>query len=681
MNVEAQQNNPYSLLWWMKRMIALRKRYKAFGRGTIEFLQPANRKALIFLRRYGEERILVVANLSRFVQYLELDLSAFKEMVPVEIFGFTEFPPIGEVPYFLTLGPHSFYWFSLESKPAPRIQAEAADRAAQLPVLTVAGRWDGILQGRGKAALERILPAYLKDRRWFGGRARGIRTLSIEEILPIMDANLPAFLTLVRVDYSDGDAETYALPLMYARGERAKKVLHDHPPAAVARLVFKDREEEGIVFDAFVDEGFAQSLLVGIARHRRREGIGGDLVASRTHAFKQIRGPGEGRLTSSVLKAEQSNTSLLFGDRFILKLFRRIHPGINPDLEIGRFLTERKYGHVPSVAGAIEYRRERAEPMTLAILRQFIPNEGDAWKYTLDRLTHFFRRIVADRAKMESLFLPLAPLVDLAERDIPASAPEIIGPYLESSRLLGRRTGEMHLALASDRDRPGFAPEPFSKLYQRSLYQSMRNLTGRVFQLLRQPVQTLPEGSRAEVQKVLDQEEEILDRFRSIIDLKITGMRIRCHGDYHLGQVLYTGKDFFIFDFEGEPARPLSERRIKRSPLRDVAGMLRSFHYAAYSAFFSQRDSGLLRPEDLAFLESAAQFWPLWVSVAFLKSYLGAATQGALVPQTPRETQSLLDIYLLEKAVYELGYDLSNRPEWIRIPIQGIQQMLRTQPG
>jgi maltose alpha-D-glucosyltransferase / alpha-amylase len=680
MNVEAQQSNPYSLLWWMKRLIALRKRYKAFGRGSIEFLQPANRKVLIFLRRYEEERIMVVANLSRFVQYLELEMPAFKGMVPVEIFGRTEFPPIGELPYFLTLGPHSFYFFSLEPKPVDRRQAAAEDRAAQLPPLTVAGRWDGILQWRNKAALERLLPAYIKACRWFGGKARRIRTMVFEEILPIMDDQLPAFLTLVRVDYSDGDAETYALPLMYAGGERAEKVVREHPHAAIARLVFKDREEEGIVFDGFVDEGFAESLLVGIARHRRREGIAGELLAFRTHEFKQVRGPAEGRLSSSVLKAEQSNTSLLFGDRFILKLFRRIQPGVNPDLEIGRFLTEKKFSHAPPVAGAIEYRREREEPVTLAILQQFIPNEGDAWKYTLDRLTHFFQHAVAERGKMEDLSFPSSPLLDLVEPDLPPVVAEIIGPYVESARLLGQRSGEMHLALASDPGHPAFAPEPFSKLYQRSLYQSMRNLTGQVFQLLRQRVRTLPEETRSEVQKVLDQEARILERFRSIIELKVTAMRVRCHGDYHLGQVLYTGKNFVIIDFEGEPARPLSERRIKRSPLRDVAGMLRSFNYAAYSAFFSQRDSGLIRQEDLAFLESSAQFWRLWVSAAFLRGYLGEASKGNFIPRTKKEVQALLDIYLLEKAVYELGYELNNRPEWIMIPIQGIRELMKIQP-
>ena len=505
--------------------------------------------------------------------------------------------------------------------------------------------------------------------------------MALAEILPIMDAQLPAFLALVRVDYSDGDADTYALPIMYAQGERAEGLLRDHPQAAIARLLFQERKEEGIIFDAFVDEGFGESLLVGIARHRRREGLAGELVASRTHAFKQIRGLGEGRLGSSVLKVDQSNTSLLFGDRFILKLFRRIQPGVNPDLEIGRFLTEKKFGHIAPVAGAIEYLREQEEPMTLAILQQFIPNEGDAWSYTLDRLTHFFQHAVADRAKIEGCPTPPAPLLDLAGQDMPQTVAEIIGPYLESARLLGLRTGEMHRTLASDPDHPAFAPEPFSRLYQRSLYQSMRTLTGQVFQLMRQRLRTLPEERRGEAQKILDLDSKILDRFRSIVDLKITGMRIRCHGDYHLGQVLYTGKDFVIFDFEGETARPLSERRIKKSPLRDVAGMLRSFNYAAYSAFFSQRDSGLIRPEDLAFLETSARFWRHWVSAAFLKAYLEEASQGDFIPKTQKDLQALLDIYLLEKAVYELGYELNNRPEWILIPIQGIQELMRIQPG
>jgi maltose alpha-D-glucosyltransferase/alpha-amylase len=676
-NVEAQQSNPHSLLWWTKRLIALRKRYKAFGRGSIEFLHPENRKVLIFLRRYEEERILAVANLSRFVQYLELDLSSYRGMVPVEVFGRTEFPPIGELPYFLTLGPHSFYWFSLEHKPAGRVEIGSGDRASRLPRVQVKGRPEAVLRGPRRTELEAVLPGYLKESRWFGGKARGIRSVVMEEALPVLDGESPGVLALLRVDYSEGDAETYALPLLYAAGARAERMCADHPRAAVARVV-RDQEEEGIFFDAVVDESFAESLLVGIARHRHREGIVGELVASRTHEFRQIRSLGEGRLAATVLGVEQSNTSIVFGDRFILKLYRRIQPGVNPDLEIGRFLTERRFAHVPVVAGAIEYRRGREEPATLAILQEYVPNQGDAWKYTLDRLIQFFQQAVADRMRMENLPLPSASLLDLVEEDLPPVASDILGPYLESARLLGQRTGELHLALAATTGRAAFDPEPFSKLYQRSLYQSMRNLTGQVFQLLRQRLAHVPEEVQGDLRAILDQEAAILGRFQSLNDLKITAMRIRCHGDYHLGQVLYTGKDFCIIDFEGEPARPLSERRIKRSPLRDVAGMLRSFNYAAHSAFSSQRENGLIRPEDHDFLETAARFWRIWISTAFLKTYLEVVSAGHFIPKTRKELQALLDVYMLEKAVYELGYEINNRPHWIGIPLQGIREILES---
>jgi maltose alpha-D-glucosyltransferase/alpha-amylase len=678
-NVEAQQNNLYSLLWWMKRLIALRKRYKAFGRGTIEFLHPENRKVLVFLRRYQEEHILVVANLSRFVQYLELDLSAFHGWVPVEMFGRNDFPPIGDLPYFLTLGPHSFYWFSLEARKVSSPEVEAQSQISQLPVLATTGRWDSVFQGKSKAALEKILSLYLKGFPWFAGKVERTRGAAIREILPVQDESNPAFLTLVRVDYIDADAETYSLPLTYATGERAEEILRHQPKAVLARLRFEDREEEGILYDAALQEDFGRSLLVGMGRHRRRAGWGGDLVAWRTRQFKKIRGSGEERLSVAMIKGEQRNTSLVVGDRFILKLFRRLQPGLSPDLEIGRFLTDRGFAHMPPVAGAIEYSREKEEPVTLAILHGFVSNQGDAWKYTLDHLSRYFEQVLAmeDRQVIGSAFG--VSLLELADQEPPPEAAERIGPYLESARLLGQRTGEMHTCLASAPGEPHFAPEPFSKLYQRSLYQSLRTLAGETFGLLRRRMKSLPEEIHPEAQEVLDLEGRILERFHSIVDRKVTAMRTRCHGDYHLGHILCTGKDFVIIEFEGEPGLILSERRIKRSPLRDVCGMLRSFHYAAYSAFLSQRGKGLIRPEDLSFLEASAHYWRLWVSAVFLKAYLQAVPSGDFLPRSREEFQTLLSIYLLEKAVYELGYELNHRPGWVGIPLQGIRQLMSSE--
>jgi maltose alpha-D-glucosyltransferase/alpha-amylase len=385
-------------------------------------------------------------------------------------------------------------------------------------------------------------------------------------------------------------------------------------------------------------------------------------------------------LEPSIVQAEQSNTSVVFGDQLILKLFRRLQPGVNPDLEIGRFLTERGFEHMPRVAGAIEYLRGKEEPMTLAILQGFVPNEGDAWAYTLDVLSHCFENALSQRDKIEAVSSSSTPLLDLVdEESAPAMLEEMIGPYQEVARLLGRRTAEMHVLLASDRENVKFAPEPFSKLYQRSLYQSMRSLTRQVFQLLKRCLKAIPERFRSNAEGILEQEGAILDRFKPILEKKITAMRTRCHGDYHLGQVLYTGRDFVIIDFEGEPARPISERRIKRSPLRDVAGMLRSFNYAAYTQLFSLENSGLIRPEDVTVLESMATCWHQWVSVYFLRDYLETGRKGGFLPQTKGELQMLLDIYLLEKAVYELGYELNNRPDWVKIPLQGIQQLLKTE--
>jgi maltose alpha-D-glucosyltransferase/alpha-amylase len=355
-------------------------------------------------------------------------------------------------------------------------------------------------------------------------------------------------------------------------------------------------------------------------------------------------------------------------------MFRRLFEGVNPDLEIGRFITEKtSFAHTPPFAGALECRREKGEPITVGILQGYVQNQGDAWCYTLDSLQRYFEGCLARRADSVYLPLPKDHVLDLVEKEIPPLAHEMIGIYVTSAELLGQRTAELHVALASDASDPAFAPETFSSFYRRSVYQSLRTLAKQAFTLLQKRVKLLPNGLQADAKKVLDLEKDIYVRLRSILDLKVTAMRTRHHGDYHLGQLLYTGKDFVITDFEGEPARALSERRMKRSPLRDVAGMLRSFDYAAVSAL----KSGGIRAEDLPALEPWARFWNLWVSVVFLKSYLAVASEGGFLPKSKDEMKALLDLYVLEKAIYELGYELNNRPDWIGVPIQGILEIIQ----
>jgi maltose alpha-D-glucosyltransferase/alpha-amylase len=380
-----------------------------------------------------------------------------------------------------------------------------------------------------------------------------------------------------------------------------------------------------------------------------------------------------------MVRTEQSNSSIIFGDRLILKLFRRIDEGINPEVEIGHFLTEKtSFTNIAQVAGSLEYTRNRTTPISVAVLQQFVPNEGDAWNYTLDALGGYFDYVATREESRDDIPLPAEFITNLLDGEPPDLAIELIGyPYLETVRLLGQRTAEMHLALASEPTNPAFAPEPLSPLDWRSVYQSLRTRASEVFLALRKSQETLPEFLQADAQELINQQDALFEHMRSMLSYKISVMRTRCHGDYHLGQVLYTGSDFVIIDFEGEPARTLADRRIKRSPLRDVAGMLRSFNYAAATAMLRHAEAtGALHQPGQAALEMWAQFWEVWVSVVFLQEYLRVAEGAPFITHNRDELGILLEVYLFDKAIYELGYELNNRPEWAHIPLRSILQML-----
>ena len=677
-NVDAQQNNPSSLLWWMKRLIALRKRYQAFGRGSIEFLSPQNHKVLAFLRCYESEQILVVANLSRFSQYAELNLAPFEGLTPVELFGRTQFPSIGKQPYLLTLAPHSFYWFALEPVRVSEMVGPAAAPVTEVPVLAAVPRWDEILEDPGKLSLELHLPRYLREHRWFGGQARHIRAVDLIEAIPMRFESMTAQWTLIRVDYLDADPETYVVPLAIATGEQAERLLSESPLAVVARL---SGDVPSVLYDAVVEPAFCKALLDAIRSEQSFAGQSGEALSFVTSAL-QPTDPAQAPLEPSISKAEQSNTSIIFGDRMILKLFRKTEEGINPDLEIGRFLTgKRSLTNVPPLLGAFEYRRwRRSEPMTLGILQGFFPGVEDAWRYTLDAVGQFFERVLTTSTQPARVSLNVDTLLEAADRDLPPLASEMVGAYLDSAHRLGQRTAELHLALASEPDDPAFAPEPFTSHYQRSLYQSMRSRTIRSLVDLTQRVPRLPEELQTDARLLLSREDELFQRFHALLNRRISAMRIRCHGDYHLAQVLHTGKDFVFIDFEGETRRSLSERRIKHSPLCDVASMLRSFHYAVYTALDSSASGheaqATVRPEDAAQLEPWARLWYVWVSATFLKAYLEGTRDAVFLPSSRDELRILCDAFLLQKAIYELNSELHQRPEWLHIPLRGLLQLL-----
>jgi maltose alpha-D-glucosyltransferase/alpha-amylase len=657
----------------------LRKRFKAFGRGSLEFLQPENRRILAFLRRYQDETILVLANLSRLAQYTSLDLTGFAGRIPTEMFGQTEFPVIGETPYSVTLSPYAFYWFSLEAKKPEHIDLTTTPAEISVPTITLTGEWKNLYKRGKKPALEAALSGYIRQRRWFGGKARYISSSEIQDVITMPFGTSEASLILIQIDYSEGEPETYLVPITFALEERASQVINELSQAIIANLKMRSEgtDREGVIYDALVDPVFHDALLKAMARRRHFKGEKGEVAGSQTRAvFRKILGSAEGGLESTLLKGEQTNTSVVYGNRFKLKVFRRLEEGVSPELEIGRFLTEREpFPNSPPVAGTLEYLpQQEGEPVTLAILHGYVHNEGDGWQYTLDSLGRYFEQVLAHPGV--EVPLPVGDsLLDISEESLPPIVQETIGSYLVSAQLLGQRTAELHLALASAMDDPDFVPEPFSVTYQRSLYHGMRGFAIQVLQLLRRRLRYLPDDVKVDAQRVLDMDNTIIGRFQDITRQKLTGMRIRCHGDYHLGQVLYTGRDFVIVDFEGEPALHLGERRIKRSPLRDVAGMLRSFEYAAYVGLRGLA-SMVLRSEDLPRLQEWAQAWCQWVSATFLKSYLQLMADTPILPQPREGMKVLLDAYLLYKAIYEISYELNNRPDWVGLPLQGVLKVL-----
>jgi maltose alpha-D-glucosyltransferase / alpha-amylase len=529
-----------------------------------------------------------------------------------------------------------------------------------------------LLAAFGKS-LPPILPDFLAQRRWFGGKARVIQSVEISDVVPLFSTDPQVYLFLIHIEYATGLGEMYALPLRLAIDEEQSP---GGEPVPSLRINRESSSGKIGLYDALSNQPFLTFLLEAISRGDRFPGVRGEVRAVSGATLRSMWEPSQGPLAPSLMKAEQSNSSVVYANRLVLKLFRRLEEGLNPDLEIGSFLTEKtEFRHVPMLAGHLEYVSNEGKRITLGILQGYVPNHGDAWQYTLTALATYYEQ-AQSAAGIRLEELPHAPILALAERELPPDAKQRIGSYLESARLLGVRTAQLHVALSTTRDQPAFAPEPFTGANQRELVKYALDLIARTFHSLRQESERLSQGVREEASKVVKLEEGLRQRVRLLEGFKISAMRTRIHGDYHLGQVLVTGDDFVIIDFEGEPARTLSERRNKNSPLQDVAGMLRSFHYAAYAPLLGEIRGREVTQERLNALDVWAQYWQTWVSATFLKTYLRTSGSASFVPQSREELAVLLDTYVITKAVYELGYELNNRPSWLRIPLQSVSKLL-----
>ena len=672
-NVEAQQNNPHSLLWWMKRLIQQRKSSRALSRGSIELLHPDNRRVLAFVREYEGERILVLANLSRFVQGTEIPLARFEGLTPVEMFGRTRFPAITNRPYFISLGPHSFFWFLLEPGEALDEGLTVGSGPQSVPVFQVRS-WENVFSAELKAALVRRMPAFLRKRRWYLGLSRTVRLIEVMDTVRMPESS--AYILLLRLQYNQGEPDLYTLPLSVARAEQAEDTANRIPQFILARLQGPDGGT-GVLYSALHDPEFGISLLNAIARRRRAKGDRGEIVASHTRAFREIWGSDRPHLEPSALAGDHNHSALTFGDRFFLKLFRKVDAGPNPELEVEQSFTGKAgFRNAPRAAGWLEYRSEAQEPVTLGILESRVTFETTGWQYTMDNLSLFYERAVARREDAGSLQTTDAFPLSLRVETPPTAVGELMGDYVEMVRLLGRRTAEMHLALASRAEDPAFAPEPFNDFYRNSVYHGLLALSMHTFELLRNSLPLLPEEARAAAGKLVGREAEVRGRFQALRDRRMNATRIRHHGDFHLGQVLHTGKDFVIIDFEGDPNQPIGQRRLKRSPLRDVASMLRSLHYGAHSALFGQIPGVISSKEAAESLRGWAEFWSHWANALFLTGYLDTAGGASFLPEPVDDLRVLLQSYLLERALIELRHELTQRLDWASIPVHGMLEIL-----
>jgi maltose alpha-D-glucosyltransferase/alpha-amylase len=562
------------------------------------------------------------------------------------------------------MGFHDYFWFILQKEEEPLPEKSTRE----IPVIKSNMDWTQLFNNQIRAKIEnQVLPPFLREQRWFGSKAQKILKINISEVIPVKNSNGFTIVLIIKVSYAASAIEYYHLPLSFLEMEQAKELLSERPQSVLFH--YQSANQEGLIYDAVLDEEFHRTLLQLVARRRVIQAWDGKLKAYPGKYFKNVRqfiGKFE---RSNLLNTEQSNSSIVYDRQLIFKLFRKLDEGTNPDLEVVKYITEKTdYKNVPAFAGALEYQKKDGSQITLGILYPYVASEGNAWDYTQDHLSRYYERVLSQLSQIEKLpALPIS-LFEKSLGDMPEIISELIGAhFIEMIYLLGKRTAELHKALANTTEDPDFKPESFSILYQRSIFQSIQSLIKRIFLSLRKNYNQYPETIQNEVKEILSLELKIITYCREILAKKIEGKKIRIHGDYHLGQVLYTGNDFYIIDFEGEPAKPLGERKLKRSPLKDVAGMLRSFHYAAFTPLIQKKIMG-----EYEKLEYWAKLWTFYISKIYLNAYLEYIESSSLIPKDRSEMNKLLSVYLLEKAVYEIGYEMNNRPDWLAIPLKGI---------
>jgi maltose alpha-D-glucosyltransferase / alpha-amylase len=646
-NVEAQSRSLSSLLSATKRLIAVRKSTLAFGRGSLTFIRPVNRAVLAYVRQHGDEVILCVANLSRSAQATELDLSAWKDRIPLEMLGRTLFPAIGELPYMITLAPYGFYWFHLQERDKSEHVAPSVVPEFETLVVPLGATWVSL--ARTRSVFERdVLPGHLARTRWYPERSPKVIQPTLISAIPFCDIgdNRP---WLAFFETAQGGAKTrYLLPMQieWMRFDRER-----YNPRALAAV--RQGAREGTLLDVATDPIFIALLLRNLREFLIVEENGLRLEFKPTSKFsdRPIKPPQHIR----AVETEQSNSTALVDNTYVVKVYRKLESGINPEIEVGQFLTEvAGFANTPALLGSVTVV-EGDTRNAVAVVHAFVENQGDAWTVTsayLDRFVEEQRLLASSEHRGKS------------EEQI---------PYLRYMSQTGRRVAEMHLALAGANEIADFVPEPVQPADVERWIEDVTARAERVFDALKKQRDTLKDADRVLVDQTLAYRATLHERLRALLPPDIDGLKIRHHGDFHLGQMLIVKDDIFIIDFEGEPRRSLDERRRKAPAARDVAGLIRSIDYSATAAL---ERALKLTPDENGRLAAALAKWRDASTAAFLAAYHETMTNALIWPADPQAAERMLNFFLLEKVLYEIGYELAHRPDWLRVPLTGMIRIL-----
>lgn len=663
-NVEDQLKNTNSLLWWMRRLIKMRKRFKAFGRGDIRFLKPENPKILAFVRTFKQEQILVMVNLSRHAQSAMIELQELKDLIPMEVFSQNEFPKIGNKPYLFTFSPYGYFWFQLKKE-----IAEQQVTPVNFKDVLHLKKWTDLSDISHQETLEnKILPPYLNLRSWFNKHRRKIENIQIFDFIPVISKkhDFQGVALIIQVNYYEGLYEKYRLAIGFTEGKEEMQLIENHPECIISSITFKG--VKGILFDASYSKKYRRTMLSRF-RHSREittdeARINFDITPELKNHLEDIRLDTNNRL----LESKHRHVVIQYNHKFIIKMYRKIDRGTDRDVELSKYLYEQGFTNVPKYLGKIEYSKIEDIKRTLAIVQEYIPVFSDAWTLMTDGLNMYYEKVNMIGGKFMLPGITGNLWKPKKFNQFPIATQQLMGgAHIEHIRLLAQRVAEMHLTLGVNVTDDNFMPEEFSLHYQRSLFSSYKSLVRGAFDLLEKHKDQFQKNHQEEIITLLSKKEVLLDKMHRIYDHKIDATKIRPHGDLSLTSIMFRDGDFIITNFEGDFSFSLTNRKLRKCALVDVSSMLISFHYAAYAALYTNEPSGLL-----------AEHWFHHISQIFLYSYINSTKEAPFIPLNS-DFNMLLETFMIEKYLAETIKELKKKDKrQAIIPVRGVAKFLGT---